>query len=65
MGINNAHPTINTRVRHSTSNPVALKTISRRVPLTLLQFQRIQAVITQAQPMMVMKEIYVSTDQPI
>ena len=33
-----------------------LKTISRRVPWTLRQIQRIQAVVTQAQPMMVMKE---------
>ena len=51
-------------VRHSISNPVALKTISRRVPEMFLQFQRIQAVITQAQPMMVMMERYISTFQP-
>ena len=54
----------NNRVRHSTPNPVALKTISRRVPLTFRQFHRIQAVITQAQPMMVMTEMYIRTFQP-
>ena len=37
---------------------------SRRVPLILLQIQRIQAVITQAQPTMVMMEMYISTCQP-
>ena len=51
-------PIANTIVRHSTSSPVALKTISRRVPVMLRQIQRIQAVVTQAQPMMVMNETY-------
>ena len=39
--------------------------ISRWVPLILRQFQRIQAVMTQAQPTMVMKETYSSRCQPI
>ncbi len=47
------HDTI---VRHRTSSPVPLKTTSRRVPLMLRQIQRIQAAMTQAQPMMVMNE---------
>ena len=43
-------------VRHSTSSPEPMKMISRRVPSMLRQIQRIQAVVTQAQPMMVMNE---------
>ena len=35
----------NTMVRHNTSRPLALKTISRRVPEMLRQIQRIQAVV--------------------
>ena len=35
--------------------PGALNTISRRVPPTLRQIHRIQAVATQAQPMIVIK----------
>ena len=41
-----------------------MKMTSRRVPLILRQIQRIQAVITQAQPTMVMMERYISTCQP-
>ena len=52
----NMQPIANTIVRHSTSSPEALKTISRRVPSILRQIQRVQAVATQAQPMMVMNE---------
>ncbi len=55
---------LNTSVRQSTSSPDALKMISRRVPLMLRQIHRIQAVITQAQPMMVMKDRNISTYQP-
>ena len=65
IGMMNTQPITNTRVRHSTSRPVALKMISRWVPSMLRQIQRIQAVMTQAQPMMVMKEMYSSTYQPI
>ena len=54
----------NTMVRHSTSSPDAVKMTSRRVPSMLRQIQRIQAVTTQAQPTMVMKETYNSTCQP-
>ena len=54
----------NTMVRHSTSSPDAMKMTSRRVPSMLRQIQRIQAVTTQAQPTMVMKETYSSTCQP-
>ena len=55
----------NTRVRHSISSPDALNTISRCVPLTLRQIHRIQAVVTHAQPTMVMAEMSNSTCQPI
>ena len=55
----------NTMVRHNTSKPLALKTISRRVPEMLRQIQRIQAVATQAQPMIVMKEIISRICQPM
>ena len=54
----------NTSVRHSTSSQVALKITSRRVPLMLRQIQRVQAVTTQAQPMMVKNEAYISSCQP-
>ena len=54
----------NTRVRHNTSSPDAVKMTSRCVPSMLRQIQRIQAVTTQAQPTMVMKETYSSTCQP-
>src|SRR5205807_9149450 len=64
IGIRNALLTANTIVRHSTSHPEALNMISRRVPLTLRQFQRIQAVTTQAQPTMVMKDRSIRTCQP-
>src|SRR6266436_7518783 len=64
IGIRNMQATANTIVRHNTSRPEALNTISRRVPLTLRQFQRIQAVMTQAQPTMVMKETYIKRCQP-
>ena len=57
-------PNATTRVRHSISRPDALKTISRRVPLTFRQIHRIQAVVTQAQPMMVMTEMNISRCQP-
>ena len=59
-----AQPMPSTSVRHSISNPVALNTISRCVPPILRQIQRIQAVITQAQPTMVMTESDISRFQP-
>lgn len=62
--MSSAQPMANTSVRHSTSSPLALKTISRRVPWMLRQIQRIQAVATQAQPMSVMKEMANRICQP-
>src|SRR5262249_57356627 len=56
IGIMKELANANTIVRHSTSSPLALKTTSRRVPLILRQIQRVQAVATHAQPMIVMKE---------
>ena len=49
-------PSTNTTVRHSTCHPVPLNTTSRRVPPMLRQIHRIHAVMTHAQPMMVMTE---------
>src|SRR6185503_15817162 len=43
--------------RQSTCRPLPLKTIARRVPWILRQYQRICAVRTQAQPMIVMQQI--------
>src|SRR5205814_7472738 len=64
IGIRNAHPIANSSVRHNISRPLALNMISRCVPATLRQFHRIQAVMTQAQPTMVMAERYSRTCQP-
>ena len=60
----NAQPIAKTSVRHNTSRPLALKMISRRVPSMLRNIQRVHAVVTHAQPMMVMNEILSSTYQP-
>ena len=64
IGIENPQPRANSRVRHSIPNPVALNATSRRVPLTLRQIHRIHAVMTHAQPMMVMTDKDVSRFQP-
>ena len=65
MGMMKAQANANTIVRHNTSRPDAMKMTSRCVPAMLRQFQRIQAVVTHAQPMMVMKETISSRYQPI
>jgi hypothetical protein len=44
-------------VRHNICQPLALNTMSRRVPTMWRHIQRIHPVITHAQPMMVMAEI--------
>ena len=64
MGIIKMQPIPNTIVSHNTSSPDAVKMTSRCVPSMLRQAQRIQAVTTQAQPIMVMKDTYNSTCQP-
>ena len=56
IGMMNTQAIANTSVRHNTSSPLALKMTSRRVPEMLRQIQRVQAVATQAQPMIVMNE---------
>jgi hypothetical protein len=54
-----------TKVRHNTSQPVAVNRISRCVPTMLRQIQRIIAVSTQAQPTMLMKATRTKSCQPI
>src|SRR3984957_7288156 len=56
IGMMKAHPKKTTTARQRYSRPVALKTISRRVPSMLRQIQRVCAVYTHAQPMMVMTD---------
>src|SRR3981081_3736790 len=56
---------LKTAVRHSTCHPLALNTISRLVPAMLRDIHRIQAVVTHAQPTMVMKERSNRTYQPM
>ena len=65
MGMITMQASTNTSVRHSTLKPVPWKTTTRRVPVSLLHIQRIQAVVTHAQPTMVMRETYISTNQPM
>src|SRR5689334_8860146 len=55
---------LHTMVRQSTSSPDPVKTTSRCVPAMLLQIHRNQAVVTQAQPMIVMTESISNTLQP-
>ena len=50
-------PNAKTIVRHNTCQPLALNTMLRRIPAMLRHIQRIHAVITHAQPMIVMAEI--------
>ena len=57
-------PRPNNSVRHSTCHPLAMNVTSRRVPAMLRQTHRMNAVITHAQPTMVMMETIPSTYQP-
>lgn len=64
-GIKNPQPRTNSRVRHSIPSPVASNATLRRVPLTLRQIHRIHAVMTHAQPTIVITDKEVSRFQPI
>ncbi len=59
------HPKISRSVRPSSAKPVEVNTIARRVPLMLRQIHRPMAVITQAQPMIVIAETQSNRYQPI
>ena len=65
IGISKAQPIPSTIVRHKISSPVPLKITSRRVPLMFRQIHLVHAAMTQAQPMMVMTEMYISNCQPM
>jgi hypothetical protein len=54
----------NSQVRHSTPQPEATKLNCSLEPSTCRQSQRFIAVITQAQPMMVIADIDNRTNQP-
>src|SRR3569833_2922491 len=64
IGMMNAQPKPNARVRHIICRPLAVNTTSRRVPAMLRQIQRIHAVSTQAQPMIVIPETIMNRYQP-
>src|SRR5665213_506632 len=64
IGMIKQHASTNASIRHSTPQPVPMKLTCLDEPSTCRQIQRVMAVMTQAQPMMVISEIQPSSDQP-